>query len=496
MNLPGMNNPPMKDSDRSLDGVNQNMTSMSNTINTIHGKATRQDVLYERRISKVQGESAATGWQGILVKINKSTTTTNTFMGELVKHFEKMTTAKGVIRDNAKEDKEEKTFYKNRFLKALQEWGAMSGKRTVFGNIIEALLGAIEKITLAGMVVLGGLLATAWGEFGDKIEGVWNNLKTGWDDIWKNITDKGWAMWNGITAAFWKLAKPLKPMLDMLYQYISTKSSAGGIIGGILGGGIGLVLGRPIDGYNIGSAGGDAIGNAVTNALTPGDTTPEQDIKPGAIRNGNYVHPAMAALGEFLRTDPYFPGGRGTITAENDLMHNTDTPTSKHNEGLAMDFRLRDPSKSAEAEAYLRELLKTLNVSGRVLDEYVHRSPHWTGPHMHIQFSTPEDANKFLQYYYTTKNPLRPDRARQPVPPAKPISLPHTPAVTPPVKPVPRADTTVPVTTPPAKPKPVVLRNDSTTRVPPQKTSQNTPPMGMIRNLDKSFALRTARTLA
>ena len=209
-----------------------NPNSFDAISHAIGKKVTRQDVMYERRISKVAGENPNTGWQGVLVKIEKNTSITNKFMGELVKHFSVASKAALLLRDNAKEDKEEKTFYNNKFLAALQKMGLMSEKKTVFGNIIESLLMAVEKITLAGMVVLGGLLVTAYGAFADKIAGVWNDLKADWSIIWKNVTEKGWAMWESATNALWSLAKPFKATCELLQKYFSGADSAAGWAGG------------------------------------------------------------------------------------------------------------------------------------------------------------------------------------------------------------------------------------------------------------------------
>ena len=51
------------------------------------------------------------------------------------------------------------------------------------------------------------------------------------------------------------------------------------------------------------------------------------------------------------------PGGLNRFTAFNDEFHHEKNPHSKHTEGLAMDFSLKDASKSSEASDYIKNQL-------------------------------------------------------------------------------------------------------------------------------------------
>lgn len=83
-----------------------------------------------------------------------------------------------------------------------------------------------------------------------------------------------------------------------------------------------------------------------------------------------------------------FPGIR--ITALNDAYHAG--TGSKHAQGLAIDFAIPDPSRSAEIAAKIRA---KLGAGAYVQDEYLNPSARSTGPHIHVQFNTPEAAAAF-----------------------------------------------------------------------------------------------------
>lgn len=83
-----------------------------------------------------------------------------------------------------------------------------------------------------------------------------------------------------------------------------------------------------------------------------------------------------------------FPGIR--VTALNDAYHAG--TSSKHAQGLAIDFAIPDPSKSAEVAARIRA---KLGAGAYVQDEYLNPSARSTGPHIHVQFNTPEAAAAF-----------------------------------------------------------------------------------------------------
>lgn len=81
------------------------------------------------------------------------------------------------------------------------------------------------------------------------------------------------------------------------------------------------------------------------------------------------------------------------FTSFNDQFHSG--KTSKHNQGLALDFTVKAPSKYAETASAVRRRLAELGIDGTVLDEHNNPSPGSTGSHIHVQFANAAAANKF-----------------------------------------------------------------------------------------------------
>lgn len=82
------------------------------------------------------------------------------------------------------------------------------------------------------------------------------------------------------------------------------------------------------------------------------------------------------------------------FTAFNDKYHQG--TNSKHAKGLALDFSLQDPAKSAQVSGDLRSMLAKNGVKGQVLDEYKNPSKRATGGHIHVSFDSQSDADKYL----------------------------------------------------------------------------------------------------
>lgn len=82
------------------------------------------------------------------------------------------------------------------------------------------------------------------------------------------------------------------------------------------------------------------------------------------------------------------------FTAFNDLYHKG--TSSKHNQGLALDFGLQDSSKSGQVTSDLRSMLGKNGVNAQVLDEYKNPSKRATGGHIHVSFNSQADADKYL----------------------------------------------------------------------------------------------------
>ena len=92
------------------------------------------------------------------------------------------------------------------------------------------------------------------------------------------------------------------------------------------------------------------------------------------------------------------PGGLNRFTAFNDEFHHEKNPHSKHTEGLAMDFSLKDASKSSEASDYIKnELIKSGmdEKDFKIIDEYKDPSGHATGGHIHVNFTNKKAAEKY-----------------------------------------------------------------------------------------------------
>jgi hypothetical protein len=117
----------------------------------------------------------------------------------------------------------------------------------------------------------------------------------------------------------------------------------------------------------------------------PGRAGSPPAIAPKAAGAGD-VSLGTLALKSALESE--FPGIR--VTALNDAYHAG--TGSKHAQGLAIDFAIPDPSKSAEIAAKVRA---RLGAGGSVQDEYLNPSARSTGPHIHVQFNTPEAAVAF-----------------------------------------------------------------------------------------------------
>ncbi|MCU4314906.1 hypothetical protein KTH46_07700 [Acinetobacter bereziniae] len=82
------------------------------------------------------------------------------------------------------------------------------------------------------------------------------------------------------------------------------------------------------------------------------------------------------------------------FTAFNDMYHKG--TSSKHNQGLALDFGLQDSSKSGQVTSDLRSMLGKNGVNAQVLDEYKNPSKRATGGHIHVSFNSQADADKYL----------------------------------------------------------------------------------------------------
>jgi TP901 family phage tail tape measure protein len=145
------------------------------------------------------------------------------------------------------------------------------------------------------------------------------------------------------------------------------------------------------------SSGSDVAGLAagLIPVKTSGGTT-MMDPKAGFGQafGGGATHAGVLAAAQAITGS--IAGGVNRFTAFNDRSHQG--RASAHNLGLAGDFTLKDPSRSAEAAEQLRAMFRGAGLKDemfRVIDEYKRPSPFSTGGHLHYQFNSQEAADQF-----------------------------------------------------------------------------------------------------
>lgn len=112
-------------------------------------------------------------------------------------------------------------------------------------------------------------------------------------------------------------------------------------------------------------------------------------VKPGAFSGRESA--GTIALANSIQAE--FPGLR-RFTAGDDAYHRG--TSSKHAQGLALDFTLTDVAKAEAVSAQLRAKLQTMGVGAAVINEYANPSSRSTGGHIHVQFDSSEAAQKYF----------------------------------------------------------------------------------------------------
>lgn len=202
------------------------------------------------------------------------------------------------------------------------------------------------------------------------------------------------------------------PMQDRMARWIARNQGLGAWEG-LKGNGAKMAAARAAL-----AAGGasDAPVGAPVAGISPnlGGVVPSLDglrIK-GAQATGGGAHAAgITALARSIQ-DGGIAGGLNRFTAFNDHFHKG--RRSKHNEGLASDFTLNDPSQSAQAAEQVRQRLRAAGLPDsafNVIDEYRNPSGHATGGHIHAQFAGKEWAEKYRQSVEQAKAVLQPKLA-------------------------------------------------------------------------------------
>lgn len=131
---------------------------------------------------------------------------------------------------------------------------------------------------------------------------------------------------------------------------------------------------------------------AGTAAATP--TGEVRAPRAGNVKAGANVPLGLYALASSLGGVPGF----NQITSGNDDYHKGFG--SKHNQGLALDFTIRDASKADAITKAINAKFASMGINANALDEYNHKSAGWTGPHIHVAFAN----QKALEQYNASKS--------------------------------------------------------------------------------------------
>lgn len=112
-------------------------------------------------------------------------------------------------------------------------------------------------------------------------------------------------------------------------------------------------------------------------------------MKPGANAGGS-ASLGTLSLARALQND--VPGLQ-QFTALNDQYHAG--TTSKHAQGLAIDFTIHNAADSPQVAEAVRSKLAAAGIDAKVLDEYVSPSKGSTGGHIHVQFQNAAAAQRY-----------------------------------------------------------------------------------------------------
>jgi hypothetical protein len=132
-------------------------------------------------------------------------------------------------------------------------------------------------------------------------------------------------------------------------------------------------------------------------ALEPGESPAalkDLRVKSGATAGGE----AAAGVVDLARYAQSNIAGFNRVTAMNDAFHHRLRRSSAHTRGLATDFTVDDPRQAGAAADKIREHLMSSGLGPedvKVLNEYDKKSSGATGGHLHVQFNTPEAAERY-----------------------------------------------------------------------------------------------------
>lgn len=133
--------------------------------------------------------------------------------------------------------------------------------------------------------------------------------------------------------------------------------------------------------HDIFGGGGDSTAPTPTGASNP--------PRAGNVKAGANVPVGLYALASSLGGIPGFK----QITAGNDAYH-AGRP-SKHNQGLALDFTLKDAQQADAITSAINAKFASMGIDAKALDEYNHPSANATGPHIHVAFANQKALEKY-----------------------------------------------------------------------------------------------------
>lgn len=183
-------------------------------------------------------------------------------------------------------------------------------------------------------------------------------------------------------------------------------------------------LGQTAQGAAVGVAGmlasqGVPGAAAVTGALaSPTATATLDGLKfknKAEATTGGTNEQGLMALAQNIQKNV---SGMKYITAMNDQYHQSEgyknkkiaaggTGKSTHQEGTAMDFTLEDPKQAEAAKSQVEKMLKDAGVEGKVINEYKTKTSASTGGHIHVNFASKKDAEKYHAFTSGGQSPTQ-----------------------------------------------------------------------------------------
>lgn len=138
-----------------------------------------------------------------------------------------------------------------------------------------------------------------------------------------------------------------------------------------------------------------------TKMVDTSDLRVKGGLKGQAFKGGE-TEQGIVNLARTIQADEAnLPGGLNRFSSFNDAYHLKANPKSKHTQGLAMDFSLKNAKYSSEAADYIKQKLLSSGMTEedfKIINEYKRPSKHATGGHIHVNFTNKQAAEKFAQY--------------------------------------------------------------------------------------------------